>query len=101
MPRPTIRSQAKTHPRMEHLDARISRDQKALIERASALLGLTVGEFIASNLQHAALRAIEESELIRLTAEESRSFAKALLQPRPANAKLKEAARKYLKTYAA
>lgn len=101
MPRSAIRNRASSHSRMEHLEARVSRDQKALIERASALLGLTVGEFISSNLQEAAVRTIKDSELIRLSAEESRSFANALRRHRPANAKLGQAARKYLQLISA
>jgi uncharacterized protein (DUF1778 family) len=101
MPQSTIRSQAPTRRRLEHIEARVSRDQKALIKRAAELSGLTIGEFIASNLQQAALRAIQDAELIRLNAEDSRSFANALRRPRPANAKLSEAARKYLQLISA
>jgi uncharacterized protein (DUF1778 family) len=96
MPQSSIRSQTTTRRRVEHIEARVSRDQKALIKRAAELSGLTVGEFITSNLQQAALRAIHDAELIRLNAEDSRLFANALRHPRPANAKLGEAARKYL-----
>src|SRR5665213_220645 len=97
MARTVIHSRTNPRTRLTHLRARVSSNQKALIERAAELVGLTVPDFIASNLQQAALKTIEESERIRLTTEESRSFAEALLQPRRANSTLREAARKYLK----
>lgn len=96
MPQTTTRSQTTTRRRLEHIEARVPRDQKALIKRAAELSGLTIGEFIASNIQQAALRTIQDAELIRLNAKDSRSFANALRHPRPANVKLREAARKYL-----
>jgi len=84
--------------RGERLEARISRGQKALFQRAAELQGRTMTEFIVSNLQEAALRTIEDTQIIRLNAKDSRAFAQALLNPRAPNRKLRAAARRYIET---
>ena len=97
MPRSAIRNHKQLPiPRLEHLEARVSRDQKALIERAAALLGLTIGEFISSNLQAGCSAHYSRRRTNSIKRQDSRSFANALRRHRPANAKLREAARKYL-----
>lgn len=55
-------------------------------------------EFIVSNLQDAAMRTIEDMQIIRLNAKESRAFAQAVLNPRAPNQKLRTAARRYMET---
>jgi len=49
-----------------------------------------------SSLQEAALRAIEEAQLIRLSEQDSRDFSEALLRPRKPSRRLRDAARRYL-----
>ena len=85
--------------RDERLEARISRDQKVLFQRAAELQGRTLTDFVIDSAQEAALRTIEEMRTIRLNAEQSKVFAKALLNPREPNAKLKTAAQRYLKYF--
>jgi uncharacterized protein (DUF1778 family) len=79
------------------LEARISRDQKALFRRAAELQGRTLTDFVIASVHEAAVRTIKEMQTIRLNAEESRAFAEALLKPREPNARLKAAAERYLK----
>jgi uncharacterized protein (DUF1778 family) len=79
------------------LEARISREQKALLQRAADLQGRTLTDFVVTNLQEAAVRTIEETQIIRLSANDSRVFAEALLNPRSPNQKLRVAARRYMK----
>jgi uncharacterized protein (DUF1778 family) len=83
--------------RDERLEARISGDQKALFQRAAELQGRTLTDFVIASVHDAAVRAIAESQTIRLSAEDSRVFAEALLNPREPNARLKAAAQRYLK----
>ncbi len=83
--------------RGERLEARISRDQKALFQRAAELRGRTLSDFVISSVNDAALRVIEETQMIRLGEEDSRAFVEALLNPREPNAQLKKAAQRYLK----
>jgi uncharacterized protein (DUF1778 family) len=89
------KSAAKT--RDERLEARISRDQKALFQRAAELQGRTLTDFVVASAHDAAIRVIEETQTIRLSARDSLAFAEALLNPREPNARLKATAKRYLK----
>jgi uncharacterized protein (DUF1778 family) len=89
------RSKSVSRSRAERLEARVSREQKALFQRAAEMQGRTLTDFIVASAQAAALRTIEELQIIRLNAEESRAFADALLNPREPNKKLRDAARRY------
>jgi uncharacterized protein (DUF1778 family) len=82
--------------RSERLEARISSNQKDLFQRAAELQGRTLTDFILSSAQEAAVRTIEAMQIIRLSAQDSRTFAQALLNPRKPNRKLRAAARRYL-----
>ena len=79
----------------EQLQIRITREQKALFQRAAEMQGRTLTDFIVAGAQDAALRTIEELQIIRLNKEQSRAFAEALLDPRGPNKKLRDAARRY------
>jgi len=86
---------AVSRSRAERLEARVSREQKALFQRAAEMQGRSLTDFIIASAQDAALRTVEQHEVIRLNAEESRAFAEALLNPRPPSKKLLDAARRY------
>lgn len=90
-------SEKSTATRDERLEARISRDQKALFQRAAELQGRTLTDFVITSVHDAAMRVIEEARTIRLGAEDSRVFAEALLNPREPNTRLKAAAQRYIK----
>ena len=77
----------------ERVEARVSAEQKALIERAARLRGCSLGEYLVRSAQDAAERDIRDHELIALTARDSQLFMEALLAPRPANEALRDAAR--------
>ena len=80
----------------DRLVARVTAKDKALLERAAALVGCSVGAFVISNGRAAAEKVVQDHEMIRLNREESRRFIKALLAPpRPPAKRLKNA----LKTY--
>ena len=66
----------------ERLEARLSREQKELLQRAADLQGRTLTDFVVASAHQAALRTIEEMAAVRLGADESRAFAEALLNPR-------------------
>ena len=83
--------------RDERLEVRISRDQKALFQRAAELQGRTLTDFLIASVHDAAVRVIEETRTIRLNSANSRAFADALRNPRKPNARLKAAAERYLK----
>jgi len=84
--------------RAERLEARLTRDQKALIEHAAALQGRTVTDFVLASVQEAARRAIQEHRQVDLSLRDSQSFVEALLNPRPVNDRLRETVRRYRET---
>ena len=91
-------TQARSLPRKDRLEARISAEQKALFQRAAELQGRTLTDFVIASVHEAAVRTIGEMDVIRLNADESRAFAEALLTPREPSSRLKAAARRYIET---
>ena len=81
--------------RGERLETRVTADQKNLIERAAALQGRTVTDFVLTSVQDAARRAIEEHQRLDLSVRDSEAFVDALLKPQPANDGLRETVRRY------
>ena len=81
--------------RSERLEARITADQKALIQRAAELEGRSVTDYVVSSVQDAAKRTVEAHEVIVLTATESRAFVDALLNPPPVATRLRDSVRRY------
>ncbi len=84
--------------RDERLEARISRDQKIMFQRAAELQGRTLTDFVIASVHQAAVRTIEDMQAIQLTTAESRAFADALLNPREPATRLTRAARRYIET---
>jgi uncharacterized protein (DUF1778 family) len=93
----TSSKRAPVRPRSERLEARISREQKALFQRAADLQGRTLTDFVIASVHESAVKAIAEMEAIHLTAADSRAFAEALLQPREPSPELRAAAERYRK----
>ncbi len=81
--------------RQERIEARLTKEQKALVARAAALEGLSISSFIVQRAVDSAVRAIERHEVVRLSAEDSRRIAEALLDPPEPTPALKDAARRY------
>ena len=81
--------------RAQRLETRVTVEQKTLIERAAALQGRTVTDFVLTSVQEAARRAIEEHQQLELSVRSSEAFVEALLNPRPVNARLRETIRRY------
>ena len=75
----------------ERLEARLTREQKEIFERAADLNGQSLTEFAISSMQRAAEATIREHNVISLTARDSAAFAEALLNPREPNEALREA----------
>jgi uncharacterized protein (DUF1778 family) len=63
------------------LEARISTDLHSMLKRAAELQGRTMTDFVVSAVQDAAQRAIEQSEVLRLSLADQQCFAQALLAP--------------------
>jgi uncharacterized protein (DUF1778 family) len=82
----------------ERLEARITPAQKRLIERAAALRGTTVTEFVVVSAQEAALRAVEDFEVLRLREEAREVFIDAIFHPPTPNKAARDAAERYKKS---
>lgn len=81
--------------KVERIEARIPSDQRRRIERAAALKGTSMSDFIVSTLDDAAKRTIQEHESWTLSARDSEAFMKALLDPAPPSPRLRAAIRRY------
>jgi len=84
--------------RSERLEARVTADQKSLIEQAAALQGRTVTDFVLTSVQEAARRAIEEHRRLDLSVRDSQAFVEALINPKPVNDRLRETVSRYRRT---
>jgi uncharacterized protein (DUF1778 family) len=83
--------------RDQRLEARVTPDQKEMIERAAYVQGRTVTDFVVSALQEAAKRAIAEHTVWQLSQEQQKVFFEALMNPPPPNAKLRAAYKRFRK----
>jgi uncharacterized protein (DUF1778 family) len=73
------------------LEARISSDLHTLLKRAAEIQGRTVTDFVVAAVQDAAQRAIEQSDIVRLSLRDQESFAQALITPPKPTPALKRA----------
>ena len=88
-----------TTKRMQRLEMRIPFERKALLQRAAALRGITLTEFVVAAAIEAAARTIGMNESMALSSADSRAFLAAILRPMPANARLARAAREYARRF--
>jgi uncharacterized protein (DUF1778 family) len=84
--------------RTARLEARVSRTQKDLLQRAAALSGRTLSEFVVASAQEAAAKVIRDHDTIRLSRAEQTAFVKALLSPPAPSRRLRKAAAAYKKS---
>jgi uncharacterized protein (DUF1778 family) len=69
--------------RTARLEARITPDALAIVRRAAELQGRSVSDFVVAAAQEAASRTIEETQLIRLSIEDSNALSNCcLIRPR-------------------
>jgi uncharacterized protein (DUF1778 family) len=79
--------------RSSRLELRLAPDEKAIIDRAAALSGSNTTDFVRGTMLAAAREAIRTHEAIELTAEGSRVFVEALIDPPEPNEHLRALAR--------
>jgi uncharacterized protein (DUF1778 family) len=77
------------------LEARVSPEVLAVLRRAAELQGRSVSDFVIAAAQDAAHRAIEDASIIRLSIEDQRRFAEALLNPEPLTPSMERAVSRY------
>ena len=84
-----------TVTRNERLDARVTREEKEMIETAASLRGTSASDFVRMATKEAALNIIREHEVLTLNEEARRVFVEALLNPPKPNERAIAAARRY------
>lgn len=80
---------------MARLEARVSPETKALLQKAAALEGRTLTDFIVASVQAEARRVIQQHQTLQLGIEDSAAFVDALLNPPTPNDALSAAALRY------
>ena len=91
----TVSKSTRGRTRAQRLEARVTAEQKTLIEHAAALQGRTVTDFVLTSVQDAARRAIDEHQRLDLSVRDSQAFVEALLKPKPVNDRLRDTVRRY------
>lgn len=81
--------------RSERLDARVTREEKEVIETAASLRGTSYSDFVRMAVREAALNTIREHEVLTLNQESRKVFIEALLNPPKPNQKALAAAKRF------
>ncbi len=81
--------------RRARLAVRVTPEQKALLQRAAALRGLSLAGFLVQSAQAAAEEVIRKREIITLSARDTAVLVEALLNPPPPNEALRAALRRH------
>ena len=92
---PSTVAESDPSTRASRLEARVSVAQKTMLQRAAALSGRTLSEFVVASAQEAAKKLIDQNSTIRLSREEQIAFVAALLKPGKPVARLHRAAVAY------
>jgi uncharacterized protein (DUF1778 family) len=77
------------------IEARISPELKAMFQTAADIENITLSEFLTKSAREAAQNIINNHNVLKLNAEDSRAFADAILNPKQPNEALKQAAAWY------
>jgi len=81
-------------PRVERLDARVTTEEKELLQQAADTKGLSLTAFVTSSAYDAALKVLKERHVIELGRRDQQLFAEAMLNPAEPNARLRAIAKK-------
>jgi len=92
---PKVKKVKAERSKVERLEARISKEQKELFQRAADIQGRSLTDFVVSSVLDAAKRAIQEHEMMTLSVQDREVFVEALLNPPESSNKLKAAAQRY------
>lgn len=87
--------------RTARIEARITPDALAVVRRAAELQGRSVSDFVVAAAQEAATRTIEEAQIIRLSVEDQRAIAEAILNPPPLTPAMERAVARHRKVISA
>jgi uncharacterized protein (DUF1778 family) len=67
--------------RTTRVEARISPGALAIVKRAAQIQGRSISDFVVAAAHDAAQRAIEETQIVRLSVEDQRALAASILNP--------------------
>ena len=81
--------------RTARIEARIAPEALAIVKRPAEIQGRSVSDFVVAAAQEAAQRAIEETQVIRLSVEDQRAFVEAILNPPAPTPALRRAFRRH------
>lgn len=90
----SARTRSTPRTQTERLEARVAPEQKTFFQRAANLRGVTLKEFMIVSMREAAVRTIEEHEMV-LSANEQQTFVDMLMNPPKPNDALRAAAADY------
>jgi len=79
----------------ERIEARISADEKRLLEDAAQRRGMTLTAFVLSTAHDAAVRTLETAHIVELTRQDQQRFVDTLLNPPAPSERLRAAATDY------
>ena len=74
----------------ERIQARVSNRVKDVLERAAAVQGVSLSDFIVSSALEKANKVLLGHEQLELSARDSRAFAEALINPPAPNEALRK-----------
>ena len=77
------------------LEARLTDDQKALLQLAAELRGQSLTEFVVRASEDAATQALERAGVMVLSQSDSAAFVEAVLNPTEPGPRLRAAAARY------
>ncbi len=81
------------------LEARLPHDVMTRLKRAAEIQGRTLTDFVVAAADEAACRAIQDTEIIRLSIEGQRQIAASILNPPAPTSALRKAAERYRKLF--
>lgn len=79
------------------LEVRVTDEEISLLQRAAAMVGQSLSEFIINSARDAAIRTISDFEMIQLTIWERNAFVSTILNPPASGERLKQAAENFKK----
>ena len=84
-----------TRNKADRIEARVSSEMKALCQRAAAIQGRSLTDFVIHSSVEAAQRTIRDNEYLDLNRRDRLAFLQAVLDPPPPGSPLKRAAKHY------
>ena len=77
------------------LEARLPAEVYSVLKRAAEIQGRTLSDFVVAAAREAALRTIEENQVLHLSARDRKVFARAMVNPPKPNAALRRMAKRH------